>query len=392
MTEKDIISLESEIGFRALFQYATIGILVVGQRGTIELVNPNAEKLFGYSSAELIGKPVEVLIPESLHTRHHHHRDSYFEKPKSRPMGQGMDLYARKKDGSVFPVEISLGYYELSGEKLAMAFISDITQRKEAETKLKKMNEDLEARVQERTVELSAALGRETELNEMKSRFVSIASHEFRTPLSAILSSISLIERYANDEHKDKRTKHIERIKSSVHNLTDILNDFLSLDKLEQHKIEVQAETIHLEQFCNEMIEEVSGMLKQGQKINYTHSGIADVFQDKKILRHVLSNLLSNAIKYSPDGKDVQMLSASNDEKVSIRVKDSGIGIPEEEQKNLFHKFFRAKNASAIQGTGLGLNIVQRYMELITGEINFTSKPGEGTEFTIVFPAKYIES
>src|ERR1019366_367970 len=170
MSDQNVISLESEIGFRALFENATIGILVVGKKGTIELVNPNARKLFGYTNTELIGKSIEILIPESLHGKHEHHRESYFEKPKSRPMGLGGDLYARRKDGTVFPVEISLGYYELGGEKLAMAFVSDITRRKEAENKLNKINEELEQRVHDRTLELTAALEREIELNELKSR------------------------------------------------------------------------------------------------------------------------------------------------------------------------------------------------------------------------------
>lgn len=386
METHQTVALESEAGFRALFENATIGILVVGQGGNIELMNPNAERLFGYINAELIGKPIEVLLPESLHHKHRHHRDSYFEKPKARPMGRGMDLYARRKDGSVFPVEISLGYYELAGEKLAMAFITDITKRKEDEEKLIKANEELEERVRERTLELTAALASEKQLNELKSRFVSMASHEFRTPLSTILSSVSLVESYSEPEHQEKRAKHIERIRSSVRNLTDLLNDFLSIEKLEQGKMEVVIETIHLPDFCEDIIEGVNTTLKHGQSIQYNHTGEKEIRQDKKILRNVLLNLLSNGIKYSPEGKEIILSSEITSAQVCIRVKDSGIGIPAEEQKNLFGKFYRAKNVSTIQGTGLGLNIVQRYVELMGGKISFTSQLNIGTVFTVEFP------
>jgi len=269
---------------------------------------------------------------------------------------------------------------------LAVAFITDITQRQEAEQNLKKINEELEQRVLERTLELTGALEREKELNELKSRFVSLASHEFRTPLSAILSSVSLVDRYTENEHIDKRKKHIERIKSSVKNLTDILNDFLSLDKLEQGKVVVEKHLIDLAEFSKDIVEEMSGMLKHGQHINYIHQGESSIVQDKKILRNVMLNLLSNAVKYSGEHKDIKLRTDINNKRVTISVKDSGIGIPEDEQRHLFTKFYRAKNAVNIQGTGLGLNIVKRYVELMDGSINFTSKSNEGTTFIVEFP------
>ncbi len=386
MIEQNSTSLESEAGFRVLFQYATIGILVVGDRGRIELANPSIEGLFGYKIAELIGQPLEILIPTDMRAKHEHHREGYFTKPKARSMGLGMDLFARKKDGSVFPVEISLGHYELAGATLAVAFVTDITLRKEAEQKLKKSNEELESRVRARTLELTDALGREKELNEMKSRFVSMASHEFRTPLSAVLSSASLIEQYTQPGQEEKRNKHIARIKSSVKNLTEILNDFLSLDKLEQGKVETEREVFDVHDFVKDVLPEVENMLKAGQYIQYSHLGKREIIQDKKILRNVMLNLLSNAIKYSHENSLVQLTTEIKNNQVYIKVKDSGIGIPEEEQKKLFGKFFRAKNSGNIQGTGLGLNIVKRYVELLAGKIYFESKENEGTTFTVEFP------
>jgi PAS domain S-box-containing protein len=386
MTDKKQISLESEAGFKVLFECATIGIIVVGQKGAIELANPCAQNLFGYSNAELIGQPLEILIPDKFRPKHSSHREGYMNNPTARPMGLGMELHAKAKDGRVFPVEISLGHYMLAGEKLAVAFVTDITQRKKAEDELRKSKEDLEKRVEERTLELTEALGREKELGEMKSRFVSMASHEFRTPLSAVLSSASLVEQYVKLGQNEKWGKHIGRIKSSVKDLTDILNDFLSLEKLESGKVEITNEVFDLEELSKDVLEQVNNMLKNGQVIHHVHIGEREILQDKRMLRNVLLNLLSNAIKYSGEGKEIHFKTQVNSEQVEVHVKDNGIGIPEEEQKNLFAKFYRAKNVSNIQGTGLGLSIVKRYLELMGGTIRFISSIEEGTIFIVEIP------
>lgn len=375
-----------------MFEQASIAILVIDMAGIIRMVNPNVEKTFGYESAELVGQPVEMLIPEALRHNHRHHRESYFDKPKARPMGLGLELMARKKDGSIFHVEISLGHYQVQGEAFAVGFITDITERIEAwkirelaEEKLLRLNEELEAKVKDRTIELTHLLEREKELNDLKSRFVSMASHEFRTPLSAISSSIYLVEQYAETGDAEKRQKHILRIRSSVKNLIDILNDFLSLDKLEQGKIELAKEAIQFPEFTHDIIEEVSNLYKRGQGIIYVHTGENELIQDKKILKNILLNLLSNAIKYSPEDKDIYFETSITGGKAMFVVQDGGIGIPEDEQKNLFTKFFRATNAVNIQGTGLGLNIVKRYLELLHGTIEFKSNPEEGTTFVVQF-------
>jgi PAS domain S-box-containing protein len=386
--EKQLSALETEAGFRALFQFATVGILVVGRSGKIELANPNAEELFGYKYAEMIGQPLEILIPEHLKRKHVGHREGYFEKPKARPMGKGMELFARKKNGDEFPVEISLGNYELEGEMLAVAFITDITERKQAVENLKKLNEKLESHVVERTLELTHALEREKELNEIKSRFVSMASHEFRTPLSTILSSIALLEKYTgNDsENEEKRRKHFDRVRASVKNLTEILEDFLSIEKLEQNKIDLSIESFDLGQLMENTKAALEGMLKPGQLISCSYQGENILMSDRRILSNVLTNLLSNAIKYSHQGGKIELHAEVNMNNVIIQVKDSGMGIPEEDQKNLFKMFHRAGNANTIQGTGLGLNIVKRYIELLNGNISFTSKLNKGSSFRIEFP------
>ena len=221
----------------------------------------------------------------------------------------------------------------------------------------------------------------------MKSRFITLASHEFRTPLSAILSSVSLIDHYIAPEHEEKRNKHIERIKSSVRNLTGILDNFLSLEKLEQGKIETKCTSFELCEFINDAVDEIDGMVKKkNQKVNFDFCDPIEIFQDKKILRNVLLNLLSNAVKYSGEEKEIYVGVDIKDQFISVYVKDQGIGIPHEAQKDLFSKFFRAGNASNIQGTGLGLNIVKKYVELLDGNIWFTSKENEGSTFTVEIP------
>ena len=262
---------------------------------------------------------------------------------------------------------------------MAQAVIIDVTQQV-------RYHEELEAKVEARTLELTASLQREQAMNEMKSRFVSIASHEFRTPLSTILSSISLVAAYAKDDQEAKRNKHIERIKTSVKTLTEILNDFLSLEKLEQGKVEIIRQPVDIPQVAADLKDDLNGLLKQGQGIIFSHQGELEITLDKKILRHVLQNLLTNAIKYSGENSDITLTTTISDGFLIITVRDEGIGIPEEEQTHLFGEFFRAKNVAGIQGTGLGLNIVKRYVELLNGIINFESRPGVGTTFTVVFP------
>lgn len=257
----------------------------------------------------------------------------------------------------------------------------------------------LERLVKERTFELTESLEKEKSLNDAKSRFVSMASHEFRTPLSSILSSVFLIEKYTdlidnNDEidYIKIRQKHLAKIKKSINHLTEILNDFLSIDKLDQGKIKANNEEIDIKLFSEEIIEEIKGILKIDKYIIYNHIGENRIFQDKKILKNIYLNLLSNAIKYSPEGKQINLTTKVSAKKVVLQIEDHGIGIPPEEQSNLFTKFFRATNVINIEGTGLGLNIVKRYIELLNGTINFTSQIEKGTIFTIQFPRNTIDT
>jgi PAS domain S-box-containing protein len=373
-----------------LFSSAAEGLVVVDGKGIICLKNPRLAALFGYDGDELLGQPIEVLIPDAKRQGHAQHRAQYHASPAQRSMGSGLDLLGRRKDGSEFPVEVSLNHFEMDGKRFVMGLVSDVSMRRLAELALQRTNIELEERVDERTQELLAAqndlhqaLEAEKELNALKSRFVSMASHEFRTPLSTIMSSVDLIARYTEPLGELRVEKHVERIRAKVRELTVMLNDFLSLDKLEQGLIACNPVDVDVVHLSIEMIEEIRGLAKAGQEIHYDHTGSERmVYQDRNMLHNVLSNLLSNAIKYSPENKRIDLFTEITGGRFIIRVKDQGIGIPIEDQQHLFERFFRAGNAFTVQGTGLGLNIVRKYLDLMGGSITFESTPGQGTLFT----------
>ncbi len=397
----------------SLFENATEGILLTNKSGRIVLLNPAAEKIFGYQAAELLGEAIEKLIPGRYHDRHVALRDNFYHHPSNRSMGVGRDLYAKRKDGSEFPVEVSLSHYKQKNETFVIAFIVDITTRKEAEQKsltqkkelekisddIRKLNADLESKVEERTLilkealqkleqsqtELSESLDKEKQLNEIKSRFVSMASHEFRTPLSTILSSATLVSKYPTAEDFEKREKHIRRIRDSVNHMNELLEDFLSLGKLEEGKVGVNISVFCLKDFVEDVVDEMKAHVKDKQDILLTCEGERDFSTDKRMLKNIMLNLLSNAIKFSPEGKPVQLYIGTLDKQLTIRIRDEGLGIPKDDQPFLFSTFFRAKNVSNIQGTGLGLPIVKRYVNLLKGDVSFESQPGN-TIFTVHLP------
>ena len=387
-----------------MFEHATEGIILTNSDGNILLINPAALRLFNYEKDELIGQPVEVLLPSSIHSRHLAYREEFYHNPSSRSMGHGRDLKAKKKDGSEFPVEVSLSYYRKGDDFFVIAFIVDITLRKTAELELLELNARLENKVEERTmilkealqqleksrVELNEALNKEKELNEIKSRFVSMASHEFRTPLSTILSSAALIGRYNKEEEQVNRDKHTKRIKESVKHLNDLLEDFLSLGKLEEGKVQTKPALFLIKEFIEEVTEEMKPVLKEGQTINVNIKGAETFSTDKRLLKNILLNVIGNAVKFSPVNSEIVLGIVNEEDVLTITIKDQGIGISAEDQQHLFSSFFRAKNAANIQGTGLGLHIVKRYVNLLEGSILLQSAVGEGT--TVTLTLKYITS
>ena len=398
----------------SLFENATEGIILTNGSGNIVMVNPAAERVFGYNASELIGKPVEVLLPDNIKSHHQALREEFYEHPSNRVMGHGRDLYGKRKDGSKIPVEVSLSFYKRVDELFVIAFIVDITQRKKIEqnileqqkelekmaTDMRRLNTQLEAKVEERTVilkealqklersqlELSEALDKEKQLSEIKGRFVSMASHEFRTPLSTVLSSASLLSKYTTTEEQDKRNRHVEKIKNSVKHLNDILEDFLSLGKLNEGKVEVQNTKFDLKAFMEDTIDEMKGLLKKDQYFIFQHEGMNTVCSDRKLLKNIIFNLTTNAIKFSDEGAPLELRSKITNDTMQLTIKDKGIGISEDDLEHLYSSFYRGRNAMNIQGTGLGLHIVKRYVELLSGTIELKSKLGEGSTFCITIP------
>lgn len=399
--------------FQALFNFATLGILVANSSGSIILANPFACKQFGYEEGELTGKTVEDLVPRKFREKHVHHRDGFTNDPKPRSMGIGFNLFGLKKDGTEFPVEISLSNFNNAEGFFVIAFIIDISTRKQIEDailkqqeemekiniEIEKLNDELEQKVESRTLqlqealsqlqdsqeELTKALSQEKELSDMKGRFVTMASHEFRTPLSTILSSVSLLAKYTLSEEQEKRDKHIQRIKSAVNNLTGILNEFLSIGKLEDGKITPQFQLFELKEHCSTIINDLQGILKNGQVVNYVHEGGDIANLDPSLLRNILINLVSNAAKFSPENSQIEVSSQVSGDNIRIIVKDHGIGISDKDQEHLTERFFRGSNVTNIQGTGLGLHIVSKFAELMNGEMTFRSELEVGTEIILNF-------
>lgn len=393
--------------YEAMFSSATIGIIVSDQRGRIVSVNPQALRLFGYGQGELEGQFIEVLVPDAVGRRHVELRDEFMKNPEVRSMGHNRDLHAQRRDGSVFPVEVSLGYFRLDDELFVVSYAVDITFKKEAERalieqnqRIERLNADLEQKVTNRTHalmttleqleqskdELAKALAAERELGELKSRFVSMASHEFRTPLTAVLTSASLIEKYPTTEQQDKRQKHLARIRASVNHLNDILEEFLSVGRLEEGRVEARPSRFRLDALVREVTVDLQGMLKAGQTIETELTCDGEVWLDQSLLRKILVNLLSNAIKYSPDHRPVRIEATCGAGSLRLAVIDQGIGISPDDQERLFERFFRAKNATNIQGTGLGLHIVGRYVELLGGRVELQSELNQGTTVTLFLP------
>jgi signal transduction histidine kinase len=318
-----------------------------------------------------------------------------------------LDLKAKRKDESLFPIEISLSHFKENEQIYYIAFVSDVTLKRQVEMELilknqevNQLNETLEEEVKTRTQalqntleklekntqELEISLQKEIELGDLKTRFVSMASHEFRTPLTAILSSATLIEKYQQETDQEKRLLHINRIKSSVSNLTEILEEFLSVGKLEDGKIELNLSTIPLSLFFENVVTELSAFRKGNQQIILEFEGLPTFHSDSSILRKILLNGLSNALKFS--NKNVILRLHATEEFIEINIIDEGVGISQEDQKHLFERFFRGGNVNVIQGTGLGLHLIDRYLELLGGEIKITSELNKGTNLYFKIPTK----
>jgi PAS domain S-box-containing protein len=393
--------MKNQALLNAIIENAIDGIITINEKGIVESINPSACRLFLYDPEEVIGKNISVLMPSPDREKH----DSYIESYKSSGIphiiGHDRDVLGRKKDGNIFPFRLGVSEVKFEGERIFAGFIHDMSNQKEAENRLMQYTQHLEELVKDRTLtlnetiealtqtkeEVTNTLEKEKELNKIKSRLLSMASHEFRTPLSTIQLSTSLIQRYSENTNNPKIETHILKIKSAIANLTAILDDFLLLEKAESNKIALQISCFDLQDFIREIIGELKLLTKKKQRIiNRPNTDNNLVNLDKNLLKNCIINLVSNAIKYSGEETEIELWTSINSTTVTINIKDNGIGIPQEDQKHLFEAFFRAQNTGNIPGTGLGLHIVSRYVSLMNGSISFKSAIDKGTLFTIELP------
>ncbi len=288
----------------------------------------------------------------------------------------------QRKDGSTYPVETHLQLSMLGQRQVFVAIILDITERKNYTTKLEKI-------VKERTQQLEKALNKEIEVIQLKNKFISSLSYEFKTPLSAILTSALLLSKYNLTEQQEKRDKHVKTITDKAQLLNNILNSFLSLEKFDAGKLNYHFKNFKISDIVDEVIFNSRMLIKKGQQIKYTEKAEdLAIYQDEKVIELILSNLIHNAIKYSPENTKIFLDIEQNDDVTIFKIEDAGIGIPEKDQKNIFERYFRAENVTDTEGTGIGLNIVKNHLEKLNGSINFESKEDSGTTFTVSIPNK----
>jgi len=498
--EIDVLDILSEI--------ISEGILIVNDQHSITASNHAANVMFGYGEGELIGEPLDILIPKSSRADHGKLVSGFMHHGKARQMGKGLDLLGRCKNGDEFPLEISLNPFKLNSKRYVLALIMDITEKKKAKetidywfkifdeslneiyvfdpetlvfinvnlgaqknlgysmqelaqmsvldikpslseavmrrlvspllskrkqkvvfetehkrkdgstypvevhlqisfigkrkvfvaivldiTERKNYTQQLEKTVEERTQQLQEALKAEKKLNELKTKFLSLVSHEFKTPLTSILTSTSLLAKYTESEQQNKRDKHIATIKSKVKYLDGILTDFLSIERLELGKVKYELTTFPLSKVINEVIYDANMLLKEGQRIKYPNNidGIVLDF-DEKMLVLALSNLVHNAIKYSPEETDIELRVTMEQEQLNIEVVDEGFGIPPEDRPFIFDRYYRASNVLTVQGTGIGLNIVRQHMHNLDANVTFKSNREKGSTFTLHIPIKNKEN
>ncbi|CAL2088797.1 PAS/PAC sensor signal transduction histidine kinase [Tenacibaculum sp. 190524A05c] len=414
-----MFSKEDKVVFDTLFEAVSEAVIVVDEFQKITVVNSSALQTFGYEEEEILNQHLEILIPQKYKGNHGAHFKSFMGSREKRQMGRGRDLYAVHKEGNIFPIEVGLNPLEIQGQKYIMALVIDISLRKHQELEILELNTKLENKVKERTRNLKTtvdelekinkeldeenkkrieaeqkakvALKKERELNELKTKFLSLVSHEFKTPLSGILTSSMLLAKYKLTEQQEKREKHLSIINNKVHYLNNILNDFLSIEKLEKGEVNYNLSSFSLQNVISETISNLDLLLKRGQEIIVKSDIIEDeIYQDIKIIELTISNLLSNAIKYSPEDTKITIATSQENGNTLIKVIDEGFGIPAKDQKNIFQRYFRAENVLLNEGTGIGLNIVKSHLENLGGTITFVSEEHKGSTFTIQIPNKAV--
>lgn len=371
----EIARIQSEARFRQLLEAASEAVLLVDAEGVITLANQRAEAIFGYARGTLLAQSVDVLLPVDKRTMHQRLRGHYAQHPETRPMGSGRELHGLRADGSQFPVEISLSALSFDGQFVVMCFVVDITERKQLEHQ----------RMRTRLLEIE--LEKEREIVELKQRFVSMVSHEFRTPLAAISTSCQIVERYKDRITREQMIERIGGFKNQIEHMTRLIDDLLTISRIEEG-IAVQPQPARLYDWCNFLIDQQRlSDDNQHELVLVIMPGVPEWASiDQWVLRPVFDNLLSNALKYSEAGTTVLFTVDYGDDGLLFTVQDTGIGIPDEDRPRLFQRFHRASNVGSIRGTGLGLAIARANLEAHGGTIHIESQVGEGTRAIVRLP------
>ncbi|HTV81505.1 MAG TPA: PAS domain S-box protein [Acidobacteriaceae bacterium] len=368
--------------FRQLLEAAPDAIVEVSSDGQIVLVNRIAEEMFGYRRDELIGKSVDMLVPDAVRPQHYRHRDNYLEHPRTRPMGSGLELHARKRDGSLFPVEISLSPIHTEGGVHVTAVIRDVTERKRAEREVHRLQQQYTGELEARNREIERA-------NRLKSEFLASMSHELRTPLHTIIGFAELLQEGSEGALNDAQKRFIAHIHHDSGHLLELINDVLDLSKIEAGGLTLRRERYPLARSIREALDAVRPSAAAKRiRLEDRAEALCDVDADPLRVKEMLYNLLSNAVKFTPEGGTVWIETAEVSGFARVTVGDTGIGIPPEEQENIFDKFYQVGNTTrgVREGTGLGLSITRELVQMHGGWMEVVSAPGRGSSFMFTLP------